>query len=178
MNLPRPPAPRKMPPTASASQSLETPMMMHPATMLSKAEPTRRPWYSPMLTVFIQQVEIPPAWVPPERKVWLMVCNDCSFSFFEIHSALSLLLSLTQELRPNAYSPLKIVHASLNAWAPVSHLRHSAVQCSNSSLISPSHANQAVMHAKALEKSKTRTRMRIYSMYWTTTVQSATLVFL
>lgn len=35
-------------------------MMMQPATMLSRAEPTRSPWYSPMLTGFIQQVEAPP----------------------------------------------------------------------------------------------------------------------
>lgn len=54
---PSPPAPRKMPPTASASHSLDTPMMMQPATMLSRAEPTRSPWYSPTLTGFIQQVE-------------------------------------------------------------------------------------------------------------------------
>lgn len=57
---PSPPAPRKMPPTASASHSRDTPMMMQPATMLSRAEPTRSPWYSPMLTGFIQQVEAPP----------------------------------------------------------------------------------------------------------------------
>lgn len=56
---PRPPAPRKIPPTASASHSLDTPMMMQPATMLSRAEPTRSPWYSPTLTGFIQQVEAP-----------------------------------------------------------------------------------------------------------------------
>lgn len=54
---PRPPAPRKMPPTASASHSLETPIMMQPATMLRRAAPTRSPWYSPTLTGFIQQVE-------------------------------------------------------------------------------------------------------------------------
>lgn len=48
-----------MPPTASASHSLDTPMMMQPATMLSRAEPTRNPWYSPTLMVFIQQVEAP-----------------------------------------------------------------------------------------------------------------------
>lgn len=55
---PSPPAPRKMPPTASASHSLDTPMIMQPATMLSRAEPTRSPWYSPTLTGFIQQVEV------------------------------------------------------------------------------------------------------------------------
>lgn len=32
-------------------------MIMQPATMLSRAEPTRSPWYSPTLTGFIQQVE-------------------------------------------------------------------------------------------------------------------------
>lgn len=64
--LPSPPAPRKMPPTASASQSFDTPMMIHPATMLSRAEPTRSPWYSPILTAFIQQVE------PPTNPVWLI----------------------------------------------------------------------------------------------------------
>lgn len=57
MYSPSPPAPRKMPPTASASHSLDTPMIMQPATMLSRAEPTRRPWYSPTLTGFIQGAE-------------------------------------------------------------------------------------------------------------------------
>lgn len=56
---PRPPAPRKIPPTASASQSRDTPIIMQPATMLSRAEPTRSPWYPPTLTGFIQQVESP-----------------------------------------------------------------------------------------------------------------------
>lgn len=56
---PSPPAPRKMPPTASASHSLDTPMIMQPATMLSRAEPTRSPWYSPTLTAFIQYVQAP-----------------------------------------------------------------------------------------------------------------------
>lgn len=57
MYSPSPPAPRKMPPTASASHSRDTPMIMQPATMLSRAEPTRRPWYSPTLTGFIQGAE-------------------------------------------------------------------------------------------------------------------------
>lgn len=35
-------------------------MMMQPATMQSRAEPTRSPWYSPMLIWFIQQVDAPP----------------------------------------------------------------------------------------------------------------------
>lgn len=49
MYLPNPPAPMKIPPTASASHSLDTPM-------LSRAkQTTRRPWYSPMLTLFIRQ---------------------------------------------------------------------------------------------------------------------------
>lgn len=57
MYSPSPPAPRKMPPTASASHSLDTPMIMQPATMLSSAEPTRRPWYSPTLIGFIHGAE-------------------------------------------------------------------------------------------------------------------------
>lgn len=56
---PRPPAPRNIPPTASASHSRDTPIIMQPATMLSRDEPTRSPWYPPTLTGFIQQVESP-----------------------------------------------------------------------------------------------------------------------
>lgn len=115
---PRPPAPRKMPPTASASHSLETPIMMQPATILSRAEPTRRPWYSPMLTGFIQQVETPHLALTVPSHCASLLCftatDNCTFIWSWHLLFPSLSLPQKHFLWQLASSPwLKMSHASL-----------------------------------------------------------------
>lgn len=123
---PRPPAPRKMPPTASASHSLDTPMMMHPATMLSSAEPTRSPWYSPTLTGFIRQMEAPS---PPHtpclsssltHSPTVYVCSALTRDLSECRLVLPPFIPLSLALSPS--SPLlNTSHACLKMelWLPL-----------------------------------------------------------
>lgn len=117
---PRPPAPRNMPPTASASHSLETPIMMQPATMLSRAEPTRSPWYSPTLTGFIQQVETPHLALTAPGHCASLLHFTATGNFTFIWSWCLLFLHSPCRKNtfsggaPHLYSPwLKMSHASL-----------------------------------------------------------------
>lgn len=134
---PRPPAPRKIPPTASASHSLDTPMMMQPATIPSRAEPTRSPWYSPMLTGFIQQAEAPhlphshshtPTVTSP-TALWLNLGPHCHLQlYFNLHEPRPSLVSLSLTQKPFLWLSLhlcflllKMSHASLKMelWFPL-----------------------------------------------------------
>lgn len=117
---PRPPAPRKMPPTASASHSLETPIIMQPATMLSRAAPTRSPWYSPTLTGFIQQVETPHLALTAAGHCASLLHFTATGNFTFIWSWCLLFLHSPCRRNtfsggaPHLYSPwLKMSHASL-----------------------------------------------------------------
>lgn len=107
-----------MPPTASASHSRDTPMIMQPATMLSRAEPTRRPWYSPTLTGFIQGAErlrVTMLWIEI-----LLASGNFSVIGKTVAVSFSVTLSDTEALslvEPPLLLPtplLKISHAFLN----------------------------------------------------------------
>lgn len=92
--------------------------MMQPATMLSRAEPTRRPWYSPTLTGFIQQVETPHLALTVPSHCASLLCFTATGNCTLIWSWRLLFpsLSLPQKhfLWRRSSSPwLKMSHASL-----------------------------------------------------------------
>lgn len=86
--------------------------------MLSRAEPTRRPWYSPTLTGFIQQVETPHLALTVPSHCTSLLCftatGNCTFiwSWRLLFPSLSLLQK--HFLWRRSSSPwLKMSHASL-----------------------------------------------------------------
>lgn len=103
-------------------------MMMQPATMLSRAEPTRSPWYSPMLMGFIQQVE-----TPPHLPLNVHTVTSSESALLRLGPSLPLIClttplcqaCLTQKhflwLSLHLYTLLKTSHASLKMeiWFPL-----------------------------------------------------------
>lgn len=106
-------------------------MMMQPATILSRAEPTRSPWYSPVLTEFIQHVDAPHLHPPPHalRSPDTVLCFNLGPQLYchvpEPHPASSFTLSDAETLSLVELSHsilfLKIPHASLKIelWFPL-----------------------------------------------------------
>lgn len=97
-------------------------MRIQPATMQSRDAPTRSPWYSPMLTVFIQHVEAPPPALHTHTVYSAMTCPHCLWKLYcrlhKPHPSFSFTLSDTETLSlamfPCIYALLlKTSHTSL-----------------------------------------------------------------